>query len=67
MADRRLRYPLLWALFLACMVAGAALLLSASGTVQWVGIALLVLPLLSLGLLTGAYYLLERWKARAKP
>jgi hypothetical protein len=63
-ADRRLRYPLLWLLFLACMVAGAAMLLSANGTVQAAGIALLLLPLLALGLLTGAYYALERWRAR---
>lgn len=64
MADRRLRYPLLWLLFLGCMVAGAALLLSANGTVQATGIVLLLLPLLLLGLLTSAYYVLERWRAR---
>jgi hypothetical protein len=63
-ADRRLRYPLLWLLFLACMVAGAALLLSGDGTAQAFGIGLLLLPLILLGLLTGAYYALERWRAR---
>jgi Na+/proline symporter len=63
-ADRRLRYPLLWLLFLGCMVAGAALLLSADGAVQAAGLALLLLPLFLLGLLTGAYYVLERWRAR---
>lgn len=67
MADRRLRYPLLWLLFLSCMVAGAALLMGASGAAQAAGIALLLLPLLALGSLTGAYYALERWRARVRP
>jgi hypothetical protein len=63
-ADRRLRYPLLWLLFLACMVAGAGLLLSADGTLQVLGIVMLLVPLVALGLLTGIYYALERWRAR---
>lgn len=64
MADRRLRYPLLWAAFVACMLLGAGLLLSPSVAVEWVGLGLLLLPLLLLGVLTGAYYALERWRAR---
>jgi hypothetical protein len=63
-ADRRLRYPLLWLLFLACMVTGAGLLLSPDGTRQAAGLFLLVAPLVGLGLLTGIYYALERWRAR---
>jgi hypothetical protein len=63
-ADWRLRYPLLWLLFLACMAAGAALLLSPSATVQWLGVGLLLAPLVLLSLLTAAYYALERWRAR---
>jgi hypothetical protein len=63
-ADRRLRYPALWAAFVGCMVAGAALLLSATTWVQWLAIAMLLLPLLLLGLLTAVYYSLERWRAR---
>jgi hypothetical protein len=63
-ADRRLRYPLLWLLFLACMVVGAALLLSPDGARQSAGIFLLLAPLAALSLLTGIYYALERWRAR---
>ena len=64
MADRRLRYPLLWGAFVLCMVVGAGLLLSQDTVVQWIGLAMLLLPLLLLGVLTGVYYALERWRAR---
>jgi membrane-bound ClpP family serine protease len=62
MAERRLRYPLLWLGFVALMVAGAAFLSSGDGTMQAVGIGLIVLPLAVFGVVTLAYYLLERFR-----
>jgi disulfide bond formation protein DsbB len=55
---------LLWAAFVGCMVVGAAMLLSSNVAVEWVGLGMLLLPLLLLGILTGVYYALERWRAR---
>ena len=61
--ERRLRYPLLWLLFLGCLVAGAALLMRPEGSYQWLGIALLCAPLIAMGVLSLGYYLLERARA----
>ena len=63
MAERRLRYPLLWLGFVAVMLTGAALLSSPDGTLQGWGVAVLVLPLVALGAVTLAYYLLERFRS----
>ena len=57
--ERRVRYPLLWLLFIVAMIAGAALV-STSGWTMWLGLALLLGPLLALGVLTIAYYAVER-------
>lgn len=61
--ERRIRYTLLWALFVAVMLTGAGLLLSPDAARQAWGLALLVLPLALLLILTTAYYLLERFRA----
>lgn len=58
-----MRYPLLWLAFAIVMVAGATLLSSRDGLWQGVGIAVLVLPLVVLGAVTLAYYLVERFRS----
>ncbi|MEA3191196.1 MAG: hypothetical protein QOD77_1778 [Thermoplasmata archaeon] len=63
MAERRLRYPLLWLAFSAVMLTGAALLSSHDGALQAWGIAVLAFPLVALGTVTAAYYLLERFRS----
>lgn len=63
MAERRLRYPLLWLGFTAVMVTGAALLSSPDGALQAWGVAVLAFPLVALGAVTVAYYLLERFRS----
>ena len=57
--ERRVRYPLLWLVFVASMVAGAGLV-STGGAWRWLGLALLLGPLILLGVLTLAYYVVER-------
>lgn len=56
-----MRYVWLWLVFIAAMFVGAALV-SQGGGLLWVGLLLLLGPLVALGILTIAYYLLERRK-----
>ena len=63
-ADRRLRYPLLWLLFASVMVAGAAMLMSRDRAVQAWGLGLLAAPIVGFGLVGLAYYVVERIRAR---
>ena len=63
MADRRLRYPLLWAAFIAILIVGAALVSSKDGWVQALGLAMLAVPLIGFGVIALAYYLVERFRA----
>jgi hypothetical protein len=63
-ADRRLRYPLLWLLFGAVMVTGAGLLLARDPALRTWGLVLLASPVLGFSLIGLAYYLVERVRAR---
>lgn len=63
MADRRLRYPLLWLAFVIVMICGAALISSDNAVVRGLGLAIFVVPLLVFGLLGLVYYLIERYRA----
>lgn len=64
MAQRRIKYPLLWLAFVATMVTGAALIGSRDATRQAIGLALLVGPVALFALAGAVYYLLERFRAR---
>ncbi|MHB8632927.1 MAG: hypothetical protein ACYDBQ_03015 [Thermoplasmatota archaeon] len=63
-SDRRLRYPLLWLGFVACMLVGAGALLSANPRWQAVGLTLIGLPLACGVGLALVYYLVERFRAK---
>jgi drug/metabolite transporter (DMT)-like permease len=63
-ADRRIRYGWLWAVFVAVLLAGAVLISSAESSRRWFGLLLILTPAALLGLLTLAYYAIERRKAR---
>ncbi len=63
MADRRLRYPLLWLGFVVSMFIGAGLVLSDDGWKQALGLVLLLAPLVVLLILSLAYYFVERYRA----
>jgi drug/metabolite transporter (DMT)-like permease len=65
MAERRIRYGWLWLVFVAALLAGAVLVSGADSSRRWFGLGLIVTPALVLGLLTLAYYFVER--RRAKP
>jgi len=65
--ERRIRYPLLWLLFIAIMVVGAALTSSPVGWRQALGLAMLLGPVAVLAAVTLAYYLVERFKASRGP
>ena len=58
--ERRLRYPVLWVLFLMSTVGGAAMLFGADPDDDMLGIVLLALPLLVFGTVLALYY----WKSR---
>jgi hypothetical protein len=62
-AERRIRYPLLWLAFSALMVTGAAMLLSRSPAVQAWGLAVLVAPIVVFSAVALAYFVLERFRA----
>jgi hypothetical protein len=64
--DRRIRYPILWLVFAAVMVGGAALVTNPDGRLQALGVGLIALPFVLFGLVTLAYYALERWRARGQ-
>jgi O-antigen/teichoic acid export membrane protein len=59
-AERRIRYPLLWLAFMACMFLGAGLVLSPKPGRLGIGLALIAAPLLALGVLSLVYYMRQR-------
>ncbi|MEK6985185.1 MAG: hypothetical protein AABX89_02220 [Candidatus Thermoplasmatota archaeon] len=65
MAERRIRYLLVWPLFIAVMIAGAALV-SMGGTALIVGLVILGAPLVALASLSILYYVRERIRRRPK-
>ena len=62
-ADRTIRYPLLWLVFVLVMVVGAGMV-SAGGSLFWLGLLMLACPLVALGLLAGVYYVRQRRRPR---
>lgn len=61
--DRRVRYPLLWLAFIALMVLGAAMVSSPAPGMQLLGLAMVLGPVVVLGVVTIAYYVVERRRA----
>ena len=59
--DGRLRYPLVWLLFIVVMCTGAALLMVPGQTT--LGLVLLVSPIVVFGAVAAAYYLFERLRS----
>ncbi len=63
MAEHRLRYGIIWGLLLAFVFVAAALITSASPGRRWLGLAMLLAPLLAFGLVQVAFYLKSRAQA----
>ena len=63
MADRRLPHGLLWAGFIASILAGAVLILNERPALRAVGLVLIVLPLLLFVGLTLVFYAVDRARA----
>lgn len=60
MAELRLRYSIIWLVFLGVTFTGAALLFSPEESDDLLGVGLVLAPLLLFGALLSAYY----WKSR---
>ncbi|MGB0651999.1 MAG: hypothetical protein ACPGQL_02265 [Thermoplasmatota archaeon] len=60
MADRRVSYWFWWLLLLGSLFTGAGLLLSPDAGRRWIGLGLLLLPLVVFGAVALAFYLKQR-------
>ncbi|MGB1586205.1 MAG: hypothetical protein ACPHID_04075 [Thermoplasmatota archaeon] len=60
MAEKTVRYGWVWIVFLAVTFTGAGLMFSESPDDDWLGLGLIVLPLIIMGALMALYY----WKSR---
>lgn len=65
MAERRIRYLLVWPAFIAVMLVGAALV-SMGGTALVVGLFILGAPVVALAALSIIYYVRERVRRQPK-
>lgn len=58
--ERRIPYPLVWAVFLISLFLGAGLMLHPDPAWRGVGVLLLLAPVVAFGLLMLAYYVKSR-------